>query len=268
MEFGQRLKNLRLERGITQQDLADRIGVSVVAVRNWERGTRKPAMEAIVSLGRELRVSADVLLGLPFNGQPKSDLILSPAERKLLTTYQLLDSYGKKAVETICQLEKERVDSAAIKPAAKVVSFPKVVKSRERFIPRYTTPSAAGFNIPLDGDDFEMILVDESVPANADYAVNIQGDSMYPYISDGDMVYVNKEEDLSIGDVGIFSVDGAMYCKQYYPDDEGNLTLVSANPDLRHTNIFLSADSDSSVRCCGKVLLGQKIELPDYLFED
>lgn len=66
---------------------------------------------------------------------------------------------------------------------------------------------------------------------------------MYPYIHDGDMVYVKKDAELSVGDVGIFCVDGAMYCKQYYLDDNNNLVLVSANPDFRHTNIFVSADS-------------------------
>lgn len=267
MEFGQRLKNLRLERGFTQQDLASSIGVSVVAIRNWERGARKPALDGIVALGQTLKVSADVLLGLSISNQPNCSLVLSPAEKKLLTNYQSLDSHGKKAVETICLLEKERVDAATKKLAPKVINF-EAAKSRERFIPRYTTPSAAGFNVPLDGADFEMLLVDDGVPSDADYAVDIQGNSMYPYIHDGDMVYVKKDEELSIGDVGIFCVDGAMYCKQYFLDDEGNLILVSANPDLKHTNIFVSADSGSSVRLCGKVLLNQRIELPDYLFED
>lgn len=268
MEFGQRLKNLRLDRGFTQQDLASATSVSVVAIRNWERGARKPTMEGIIALVQALKVSADVLLGLPLSNQPKSGLVLSPTEKTLLKNYQSLDSYGKKAVETICLLERERVSAAAKKATPKVVDFETAKKSRDRFIPRYTTPSAAGFNVPLDGVDFEMLLVDDDVPSDADYAVDIQGDSMFPYIHDGDMVYVKKDEELSIGDVGIFCVDGAMYCKQYYLDDEGNLTLVSANPELKHTNIFLSADSGSSVRLCGKVLLNQRIELPDYLFED
>lgn len=82
------------------------------------------------------------------------------------------------------------------------------------------------------------------------------------------MVYVEKDTELSIGDVGIFCVDGAMYCKQYYLDKEGNLILVSVNPELRHTNVFVSSESGSSVRFCGKVLLKEKIELPSYLFDD
>ena len=112
-----------------------------------------------------------------------------------------------------------------------------------------------------------MMLADNSVPDTADFAVDIQGNSMEPYIHDGDTVYVRRDAELSIGDVGIFCVDGAMYCKQYYLDEERNLILVSANPDLRDTNVFVSADSGRSVRACGKVLLDVRVELPDYLFE-
>lgn len=267
MDFGQRLKNLRLEQGKTQQDIASAVGVSVITVRNWERGTKKPAMDAIIALARELKITTDGLLDVNTFGITRRSIILSPEEKKLLKTYQALDAHGKKAVDMICALEKERLDTSEKIVLAKKAEFiPK--KTRERFIPRYTTPSAAGYNVPLDGTDFGMMLVDSNVPSDADYAVDIQGNSMYPYINDGDMVYVKKDEELSNGDVGIFCVDGAMYCKQLYIDDERNLTLVSANPDLRHSNIYVSADSDVSVKVCGKVLLGQRIDLPDYLFDD
>lgn len=267
MDFGQRLKNLRLEQNLTQQELATAVGVSVIAVRNWERGTKKPAMDAIIALARELKITTDGLLNVSTTGIPRRSIILSPEEKKLLKIYQSLDSHGKKAVDMICALEKERLDTFEQSSLTVKADFvPK--KARERYIPRYTTPSAAGYNVPLDGADFEMILVDGNVPSDADYAVNIQGNSMYPYINDGDMVYVKKDEKLSNGDVGIFCVDGAMYCKQLYVDNERNLTLVSANPDLRKSNIYVSADSETSVKVCGKVLLGRRIDLPDYLFED
>ena len=111
-----------------------------------------------------------------------------------------------------------------------------------------------------------MILVDDSVPSDADFAVGIQGNSMYPYIHDGDTVFVKKDCELEIGDVGIFCVDGAMYCKQYYVDEYHNLILVSANPRLKNTNVFVANDSDTEVQCYGKVLLDSRIALPDYLF--
>ena len=268
MDFGQRLKNLRLERGYTQKELGSAIGVSVVAIRSWEKNAKKPAMDALLSLGHTFNVSMDTLMDFHVGNVSKTSLVLSPAEKSLLKNYQLLDLHGRKAVETICAIELERVSSAQRAPEPKKIINIEEVKAT-RYMPHYTSPSAAGFSVPLDGADFSMMPVDDSVPDVADYAVDIQGNSMEPYIHDGDMVYVQKDAELSIGDVGIFCVDGAMYCKQYYLDNsERNLILVSANPDLRNSNVYVAADSGRSVSVCGKVLLGRRIELPDYLFED
>ncbi len=266
MEFGKRLRNIRISKNLTQQQLADALSVTVVAIRNWERGARKPSMELLVSLGLFLNTSLDFLVGLPdLNSSTNFLSILSPTERSLLNDYQSLDSYGRKLVETVCSFEKQRVDSAIKTASEKIIKFDSIKSGK--YIPHYLTPSAAGSNIPLDDLDFENILVDESAPAGADFAVNIQGNSMSPYILDGQMVYIKKTDELSIGDVGIFSVDGAMYCKQYYIDKDNRLVLASANPELKNTNIVLPYDSGSSVKCYGKVLLGHKIPLPKYLFE-
>lgn len=265
MELRNRIRSLRIENSMTQKELSDRLKVSEVSVRNWEAGTKTPSTSAILALAKTFNVTTDYLLGNNVNPR-KDSLFLSQQEKTLLSNYRVLDNYGRKAVDTLCVLEKSRVE-AQKKPKpdeAKVISLePKP----NRYIPRYVTPSAAGYSVPLDGDDFEMILVDDNVPADADFAVDIQGNSMFPYIKDGDTVYVKRECELSIGDVGVFCVDGAMYCKQYYIDDERNLTLVSANPELRHTNVRVNADSEISVRCYGKVLLDYKIDLPDYFYE-
>ena len=81
MDFGLKLKNIRLTKGLTQQELAKSLGVSVVCIGNWERGTRKPTMDALVSIGRYLNVSLDSLLGMP-TALPNTNFILSPAEKK------------------------------------------------------------------------------------------------------------------------------------------------------------------------------------------
>ncbi len=265
MELQERIKSLRIKRGLTQQDLSSSLGVSVVSIRNWEAGIKCPSMSAIISLAKVFKVSTDYLLGVAIE-QERDNALLTKSESTLLSNYRLLDKHGRKAVDTICIIEKARVESERVKPTIKpnVIAMP---KQPSRYIPRYTTPSAAGYSVPLDGDDFEMILVDENVPNDADFAVGIQGNSMYPYIQDGDTVYVKKDCELSIGDVGIFCVDGAMYCKQYYIDEERNLTLVSANPRLKSTNVYVGRDSGATVRCYGKVLLDCKVELPDYIYE-
>lgn len=261
MEVHDRIKGLRIHRAMTQKDFSNALGVSVVSIQNWENGNKKPSMSAIVSIAKFFGVTTDYLLGIAPNKEADFSL-LSQTEQKLLSDYRSLDKYGKNAVIAICAVEKNRMVSE--KRQENIVDITIKESAPSRYIPRYTTPSAAGSSVPLDGDDFEMILVDDSVPYNADFAVGIQGNSMLPYIHDGDTVYVKRDCELNIGDVGIFCVDGAMYCKQYFIDKERNLTLVSANPRLKHTNVYVGADSGASVQCYGKVLLGFRVQLPDY----
>ena len=261
MSINDRIKGLRLQKSITQQEFAKQIGVSVVSVQCWERGTKNPSMTAIILMAEYFNVTTDYLLGV--TNRPSDALPLSLAEQKLLESYRNLDSFGRKMVDTVCSLEQSRIIAEKQSHDNEIAQIA-VKESPCRYIPRYSTPSAAGSSVPLDGDDFEMILVDNNTPYDADFAVGIQGNSMMPYIHDGDTVYVKRNCEIDIGDVGIFCVDGAMYWKQYYVDMEGNLTLVSANPRLKHTNVYVSADSGSSVTCYGKVLLEKKIKLPSY----
>lgn len=266
MKLCERIHSLRLNSNMTQKELSELINVSVVSVGGWESGTRKPSAEAIISLSQVFNVTTDYLLGVTVEPE-KDSFLLSQSEKTLLSNYRMLDKHGRKAVDTISIIEKARVESEQKRNQITASNVTPVKKRSARYIPRYTTPAAAGSSIPLDGDDFEMILVDDTIPYEADFAVGIQGNSMYPYISDGDTVYVKQCTDISVGEVGIFCVDGAMYCKQYFLDDERNLYLLSANPRLKHTNVFVSADSGSNVRCYGKVLLG-RIELPDYIYDE
>lgn len=62
--FGNKIKELRTERGITQPELAKALGVSNGMVSLWENGVNAPKAEYIVSAARFFNVSADYLLGL------------------------------------------------------------------------------------------------------------------------------------------------------------------------------------------------------------
>lgn len=63
-EFIQRLKELRLENGLTQDQLAKATGISNSAIGFCETGKRVPNALAIVALAKFFEVSADYLLGL------------------------------------------------------------------------------------------------------------------------------------------------------------------------------------------------------------
>ena len=61
--ISKRIKNARVQKNMTQMDLADAMGVSYQAVSNWERGNSLPDISKIEQLCKELDISFDVLLG-------------------------------------------------------------------------------------------------------------------------------------------------------------------------------------------------------------
>ena len=62
--LSQRLKELRLERDLTQKKLADLIGTNNSSVCDWERGRTEPGLDALVKISAYFSVSTDYLLGL------------------------------------------------------------------------------------------------------------------------------------------------------------------------------------------------------------
>lgn len=61
--FGFRLCQLRKKNGITQKDLAQKLGVHITTIKNWEGGNCYPDAKNICALADLLHVSADSLLG-------------------------------------------------------------------------------------------------------------------------------------------------------------------------------------------------------------
>jgi len=62
--IGQRIKDLRKQNDLTQEKLADFLGVTYQSVSKWETGITMPDLGMIVPLARVLHVSADELLGM------------------------------------------------------------------------------------------------------------------------------------------------------------------------------------------------------------
>ena len=62
-DFGQRLKQIRKERNLTQKQLAELIGSTERGVQHYESGDRDPAFRVILAILDNIDVSADYLLG-------------------------------------------------------------------------------------------------------------------------------------------------------------------------------------------------------------
>ncbi len=76
MPFSERLANLRKQRGLTQEGLADLISITKTQVYRYESGTSQPTLDVIKRLAIALSVTADELIFEEGERQPDDSLSL------------------------------------------------------------------------------------------------------------------------------------------------------------------------------------------------
>jgi len=64
VDLGQKLKDLRKARGLTQLQVAERVGISKAMVSSYELSTRQPSYDILIRLALLFGVSTDHLLGI------------------------------------------------------------------------------------------------------------------------------------------------------------------------------------------------------------
>ena len=231
MSIGDKIREYRLLRGMTQQDIADALGESSGrVVYNWEKGIGRPDCEKIARLCELLDVSADELIGCKsMVGRPTA------VEWEILQKYRALDEHGRDVVDYLLESEYQRVTTIAKNPKVHMLK-----------IDYYNYLASAGTGSFLETEIPEQILVKESTNAeNADYVIPIMGDSMEPTYHNGDKAFVEKCDSVDIGEIGIFVVNGDAFIKEF-----GDKCLISHNE--KYKPITLS--ENDSVYCCGRVI--------------
>lgn len=68
MTLGERIQSTRKKAGYTQQDLATKIGVATITVRQYELGKRQPNLETLQNIAKALETPLGELMGLEYMG--------------------------------------------------------------------------------------------------------------------------------------------------------------------------------------------------------
>ena len=63
MLIGQRIRDMRIEKGLSQQELGDLLGVTKVSICGYENGTRTPSLDTFYDLAKVFNTTTDYLLG-------------------------------------------------------------------------------------------------------------------------------------------------------------------------------------------------------------
>ncbi len=64
VDFGNRLKTLRLKENMTQQQLARKLGLTKSVISAYETGLRQPSYDVLIHIAKIYDVSTDYLLGI------------------------------------------------------------------------------------------------------------------------------------------------------------------------------------------------------------
>ncbi|WP_462257634.1 S24 family peptidase [Ruminococcus champanellensis] len=234
------------QKGLNQAALCSHLKIGTSTMTTWKKRNTDPPSKYIVPICEFLDVDPYVVL----TGAPRSTEQKDDARQQLMNLLDNLETLignerAQLVKDTTCnRSEQEKARRQEIRRSVPEESAP--CESIE--IPFFELPVSAGLGVDLLAQDGASETI--SVPATpttrrADFSVLVEGDSMEPMFSDGDIVLVEQEQEVPEGQVGIFAVNGAGYIKK-----AGRRCLISAND--KYDDIPISPDD--SVRCFGLVI--------------
>lgn len=255
------LEEIITEKGLSVADVAKICNLPDSTVRGiFRRKQETIALEVAFKISNGLGVSLEKL-----NGMPEKELLpneekstgtgesaleeFSDREQDHIKKYRSLDQYGKEAVDGVLDVEFRRCEAAratALREqrgqleAGRMLEPEKIIYFR---VPEYTMPMSAGTGVEARQELPQDLQLIKAPPRGTSYIAHVSGNSMEPTYHHGDMVFVHSCEEIPIGKIGVFYMDGKQWIKEL-----GNGELISHNPD--YGPIPMRED----IRCQGLVL--------------
>ena len=241
LTFGGKIKEARKAKNLTQKQLAEKIGAKHNSVSDWENNKNKPDPDTIELLCGVLDITPNYLLSL-------ETVEFSPVEKLLIKKYRYLDPHGQDMVDTILVKEYERVSKyGKLTAPATIIEFHPKQDNNLLVLPYFRAGVSAGTGIFILGNEAEDDIELPALPEYeaADFAIDVNGDSMEPDFSHEDIALVQRDAEMHIGDIGVFIVNGDAFIKEL-----GEKELISRNKDYKNIPIH----EGDNVVCMGKVI--------------
>ena len=243
------LKALREKHNLKQEEFGQQFGVKKTTYSNYEIGKTEPGSSFWIAVSDHYGVSIDYLFDQTEDEHGTKYGDKSSLEKQ----YSELDEHGRHVVDAVLRLESGR------KQEAEIINF--------GTIRHYLYSPAAGPDGMISGEDYEDIPVTPETPKNADFCLTVSGESMEPVLHDGQIIYISESEPVQPLNVGVFYFHGAVYVKQYGPEPDGSIILLSSNPMCESMNVIIPAEAAPGLVCYGKVL-GIKKRLPKPIYSN
>lgn len=105
IKFASTVEKYMRMNGLTMKELGEKVGRGESTVSMWIANKSTPPMGIVQKLADLFGVTTDIMI----YGDDSSDIALTDHERKHLEIYRLLDDKGQHTVDTVTQMEHERV---------------------------------------------------------------------------------------------------------------------------------------------------------------
>lgn len=232
--FAERLKEILYENNENPEGLSRRINISPSSLSRYISGKMSPKITTIQVIADIFGINPVWLMGYDVpKYSDKHETI------ELVNLYKALTpSHKAESINYMKYLKSKQNNNELAEE-----SFP--YNSKIQILGQ----TAAGQ--PLEyGDTITKDISNLSdIPANADFALTVNGDSMEPLIKNGSIIYIHSQEEVENGTISIIELDGAVTCKKVYKDNN-QLKLVSLNEKYEPMII-----DKGNVRILGKVIL-------------
>mgnify|MGYP001852134631 CR=1 FL=1 len=121
MAFYDRLKESRIKAGLTQEQLAEKLGVAKSTLSGYESGNREPTVATIAKVLEILNIDANYL----YQDETKAltELVISLDDKALIKKYHALDNHGKEMVDFTLEKEYERSVALADQKADNIIKM-------------------------------------------------------------------------------------------------------------------------------------------------
>ena len=238
-DYAGMIRAARKANGLSQEELAARVGISRNAVAGWETGHSRPDLDLIPKLCLALRLSPVRFFGLR-EGR------VSELERRAAALFSSLEADDQQVMIWQMEAVADRRHAQRLQETQR-----KLIQ-----IFRSNLAAAAGFGGTLEASSGERVyLLRDPLTEQADEIITVSGRSMEPTFHDGDQLLVQHASEIRPGELGVFLVDDEGYVKEYQPDG-----LHSHNPEYP----VISLKNHEQIRCIGRVLgKVQPEQIPD-----
>ena len=226
------IKMLRTDRQWTMVQVAEKLGVSLGAYQKYENGSRDVSTEMLCKIADLYNVTTDYLLGRA----PQTDPIQLLMAQNVLTPQEIEEQFSA-LPEDLQAIVLALIKALKSRRAQMQLRRPSIQMRK------HLNKAAAGFGYDLSSEDewAEITVLDTPQARSADFAVEVDGDSMEPDFHSGDIALVKLDPDVPVGEVGLFVHDGMGYIKE-----RGKKCLISRNPDY--------PDIEGEAQCIGIVI--------------